>query len=247
VDETTCTNLGKYMKDFYEAPSLRKRGDTYYFVYAENLGRITDANHTPKRLSYATAKNIFGPYTYRGVIISVEQLADNGNIQGSIEQLNGQWYVFYHRAMYNRWNRRALCVEKIRFDKDGLIVPVQPSSSGAADGLNTSKPLWFNTAVEGSGYRFRDNSRGGGAVVNGKAEIGFRWVSLGGKERRLRLSGENTERIVSLTVKADGKTIGTAQGAEVTLSAVPKGNVVLTLEVQTNGETLLEQCRFSRR
>ncbi|MDR1881908.1 MAG: family 43 glycosylhydrolase, partial [Prevotella sp.] len=190
IDETAVTNLSPYIKDFYEAPSLRKRGDTYYFVYAENCGTITDGNHTPKRLSYATSKHIFGPYTYRGVIITVEHIEGNSNIQGSIEPLNGQWYVFYHRAPNAQWNRRALCVEKISFDKDGLIIPVEPSSSGIAEGLNTSKPIYFNTSVIRKNSSFSGKvGKYGGATVKDSAEIGFRYVSLTGKEKQISLQG----------------------------------------------------------
>jgi hypothetical protein len=245
IDENSRKNLNPYIKDFYEAPSLRKRGDTYYFVYAENCGTVTDSNHTPKRLSYATSKEIFGDYTYRGTIVTVEDLAGNGNIQGSIEQLDGEWYVFYHRAMNGVWNKRSLCVEKIGFDADGLIIPVRPTSSGVAEGLNTSLPIWFNTAVFGKNYLFTDKGQYGNTLVNGSAEIGFRYILFSGKEERLVLQGEGLENISSVKVLADGKVIGQGAGnTAIILRNVPKGKAELTLDILSAGEAHLETLRF---
>jgi hypothetical protein len=239
IDESSRKNLNPYIKDFYEAPSLRKRGDTYYFIYAENCGVITDNNHTPKRLSYATSKEIFGDYTYRGTIITVEDLDGNGNIQGSIEQLDGEWYVFYHRAMNGVWNKRSLCVEKISFDKDGLIIPVVTTSSGVAEGLSTSLPVWFNTAVFGGNYKFIDEGKYGYTLVNGNAEIGFRYILFTGKEKQLVLQGLGLENITSVKVIAGDKIIGEGK-TEIVLTNVPEGKAELKLDVTSTGETRLE-------
>ena len=46
---------------FFEAPSIRKIGDTYYFVYSSEVMH---------ELCYATSKNPAGPFTYGGVIVS---------------------------------------------------------------------------------------------------------------------------------------------------------------------------------
>jgi beta-xylosidase len=246
IDESSRKNLSPYIKDFYEAPSMRKRGDTYYFIYAENCGPITDKNHTPKRLSYATSKEIFGEYTYRGPIITVEDIEGNGNIQGSIEQFKGEWYVFYHRAMNGVWNKRSLCVEKIRFDKDGLIQPVSPSSSGIAEGLNTDNEIWFNTTVTGKNYKFSDTGKYGRIRVNGDAEIGFRYIAFTGKEKKLSLQGEGLENITSVNILANDKIIGESTGKEIPLKNVPTGKAELTISVVSTGEMFLETYRFQK-
>jgi hypothetical protein len=244
IDESSMKNLGR-LKDFYEGPSIRKRGDTYYLVYDENCGAITDRNHTPKRLSYATSKNITGEYVYRGVILTIEDMAGNVNIQGSMEELNGEWYIFYHRAMNGIWNKRSLCVEKISFDGDGLIKPVVPTSSGIAEGLNTSFPIWFNTAVFGKNYTFTDEGKYGNTLVNGSAEIGFRYIFFTGKEKQLVLQGSGLENITSVRIIAGGKTIGERTGnGEIILKNVPKGKAELTLAITSTGETRLETLRF---
>ncbi|MDR1746247.1 MAG: hypothetical protein LBR49_03135, partial [Tannerella sp.] len=218
----------------------------YYLVYAENCERITDKNHTPKRLSYATSKNIFGPYTYRGVIITVEDLQGNGNIQGSIERFGDDWYVFYHRALNGVWNKRSLCVEKITFDDDGLIIPVVPTSSGMAEnGLDTSRPVYFNTTVFGKNYRFTDEGKYGNILVTSNAEIGFRYIALTGKEKSLTLQGEGLEHITYLKVIANGKVVGERRGnGAVALNNVPQGKAELTIAVTTLNDVKLETFRF---
>ncbi|MDR1373055.1 MAG: family 43 glycosylhydrolase, partial [Dysgonamonadaceae bacterium] len=239
IDESSVKNLGPYVKDFYEAPSLRKRGDTYYLVYAENCGAITDKNHVPTRLSYATSKEIFGEYTYRGVIITLEGLSGNGNIQGSIEPFNGEWYVFYHRG--HSWNRRAMCIEKLEFDSDGLIKPVVPTSSGVAEGFDTSKPINFNTAVIEKNCSFGKDGKYGCVTVKDKtAEIGFRYVKFTGKEKSISFQGKGLENIESVKILVDGKVTGEGN----VLHNVPKGKAELTVVITAKGEVRLETLSF---
>src|SRR5574344_1365244 len=47
--------------EYFEAASIRKRGDTYYFVYSSIVMH---------ELCYATSKNPRGPFVYGGVIVS---------------------------------------------------------------------------------------------------------------------------------------------------------------------------------
>jgi hypothetical protein len=247
IDESSVKNLGPYIRDFYEAPSMRKRGDTYYFIYAENTGAITDKNHVPVRLSYATSKELFGEYTYRGTIITLEGMPGESNIQGSIERFGNEWYVFYHRGLNHIWNQRSLCVEKIQFDKDGLIIPVSPTSSGISEGLDTSKPIYFNTAVIQKNCGFNNSGKYGSAIINGNAEAGFRYVLFTGKEKAITLQGSGLENIMSVKITANGKTIGEGAGKEkIVLKDVRKGKAELVFNITSNGETMIETLRFGK-
>jgi hypothetical protein len=244
IDESSMKNIGR-LKDFYEGPSIRKRGDTYYLIYDENCGHITDKNHTPKRLSYATSKNIMGEYVYRGVILTIEDIPGNVNIQGSMEEFNGEWYVFYHRGLNNTWNQRALCIEKIEFDKDGMIKHIMPSSSGISKGLNTSRPIYFNTAVIQKNCHFNNDGKYGSAVIKDNAEVGFRYVLFTGKEKKVSLQGEGLNNITHVTVTANGKMIGQNTGGEdIKLENVKKGKVELVFNITANGETKIETLYF---
>lgn len=110
---------------FHEGSSMRKIGDTYYYVYADmERGK-------PTSLGYATSKSPLGPFTYQGIIIDNDGCdPQSWNNHGSIEQVNGQWYVFYHRCSRNRQQHRRLCIEPITVGADGKIAEVKMTSQG---------------------------------------------------------------------------------------------------------------------
>lgn len=111
---------------FHEGSSMRKRNGIYYYVFADT------SRGKPTSLGYATGDSPLGPFTYRGVIID-NAACDPGswNIHGSIEEVNGQWYVFYHRSCNNSEYLRRACAEPIFFDENGLIAEVNMTSQGA--------------------------------------------------------------------------------------------------------------------
>ena len=118
---------------FFEAPSLRKRNDTYYFIYS------SVHNH---ELCYATAPSPLGPFTYQGVIIdncdvgigtykaAEAKAAMHCNNHGSFTEINGKFYIFYHRPTNGTQFSRQACAEEIFFDADGLIRQVEMTSCG---------------------------------------------------------------------------------------------------------------------
>lgn len=123
---------------FYEGASLRKFGDLYYFIYSSQV------NH---ELCYATSEYPDRDFTYRGVIISngdvgmngrkeKDRLCATGTNHGSIEYINGQYYIFYHRLTHNTAFSRQACAEPIEIEADGTIKLVEMTSCG----LN-GKPL----------------------------------------------------------------------------------------------------------
>ena len=122
---------------YFEAASIRKRSDTYYFVYSS----------TPMHeLCYATAKDPRGPFQYGGVIVSNNDVgigtykpadrpvAFGGNNHGSIVEIAGQWYVFYHRQTNGHWFSRQGCIEPIFFDENGHIAQAEITSCGPNGG-----------------------------------------------------------------------------------------------------------------
>lgn len=122
--------------EFFEASSIRKVGETYYFVYS---------SVNSSELCYATSKNPEQGYQYGGTIIDIGDIGLHGrtvenavnvlgNTHGGIEFVNGQWYVFYHRQT-NRTNfSRQGCAEKIEIRTDGSIEQVEVTSCGLNDG-----------------------------------------------------------------------------------------------------------------
>lgn len=121
---------------FFEASSMRKVGEKYYFVYSSWL------NH---ELCYATSDYPDRDFTYGGTIVSNgdvgfdgrvanERLNMTGTTHGSIIEINGQWYVFYHRLTHKSDYSRQACAEKITILSDGSIPQVQMTSCGLNDG-----------------------------------------------------------------------------------------------------------------
>ena len=104
---------------FFEAISPRKINGTYYMIYAD--GGI---------LTYATSKSPTGPFKYGGHIIGNGRDYPGGNNHGSLCNLNGQWYIFYHRMTNNTVFSRKACVERVTIEADGSIKEVEQTSLG---------------------------------------------------------------------------------------------------------------------
>lgn len=114
-------------KVFHEGASIRKIGDWYYLVFADE-----SRDKRPTCLGYAISTQPMGPYTYKGVIIdNIGSDPSCWNNHGSIEQFNGKWYVFYHRPTNNSRKFRKACIEPIKINKDGTIDEVEMTTQGA--------------------------------------------------------------------------------------------------------------------
>jgi len=123
--------------EYFEAPSIRKRGDTYYLIYSSIVMH---------ELCYATSKHPTKGFTYGGVIVSNADMHIDtykpankpmfygGNNHGSIVEINGQWYIFYHRQTNGHHFSRQGCMEPIRFLEDGRIPQVEMTSCGPNGG-----------------------------------------------------------------------------------------------------------------
>lgn len=112
---------------FFEACSPRKIGDTYYLIYSPKRG---------SRLAYATSKSPTGPFEYRGYIVDNAVDYPGGNNHGSLVNIKGQWYIFYHRMTNGTIMSRRACVEKVDIRPNGNILPVEMTSLGFEDSLN---------------------------------------------------------------------------------------------------------------
>jgi len=105
---SNCKQPGKFR--FFEASSMRKIQGKYVFVYS----RITEDGEfglpsTNYTLAYAYSDSPLGPFTYGGTIIDCRGRDTdeagrvivtgyrNGNTHGTLQEIGGKWYVFYHR------------------------------------------------------------------------------------------------------------------------------------------------------
>lgn len=121
---------------FFEASSPRKIGGRYYLIYSSALSH---------ELCYAVSNSPMGEWQYGGTIVSIgdiglpgtsETFARNftGNTHGGLVEVNGQWYVFYHRQTNQQMCARQGCAEKISILADGSIPQVEVTSCGLNDG-----------------------------------------------------------------------------------------------------------------
>ncbi len=110
-------------KDFYtEAPWIHKRKGLYYLSFSVGF---------PEKTAYAVAKNINGPWEYKGI---VNEIAGNCNTNHhSIFEFGGKWYFLYHNGAINTAGssfRRSLCLEELRYDRKGNIEKIQMTTEG---------------------------------------------------------------------------------------------------------------------
>ena len=113
---------------FFEASSIRKVGDKYYFIYSSELSH---------ELCYAVSDSPCRGFVYGGTLVDNADLGlcdtaryFTGNNHGSIEQINGRWYVFYHRHTNSSLFCRQGMVEPIEILPDGRIPQVEITTSG---------------------------------------------------------------------------------------------------------------------
>lgn len=128
---------------FFEASSMRKIKDKYVFIYsrwtADGEFGMYSSNYT---LAYAYSNSPLGPFTYGGTIIDCRgrdideegkptyTAYPGGNTHGSIAEINGQWYVFYHRQCgTNQYSRQATVAPIVVKVTEGLNGKVEISEA----------------------------------------------------------------------------------------------------------------------
>ncbi len=202
---------------FFEACSPRKIGDTYYLIYSPNRG---------SRLAYMTSKSPTGPFTYRGYIIDNGVDYPGGNNHGSICEINGQWYIFYHRMTNGSIMSRRGCVEKIKILPDGSIPPVEMTSLGFEESLDPYEKQSADTAcyltggcliTEKNPFVFSVTNITDGCVV------GYKYFDFG---------TDNSSKTMKLLLHTSGR--GSEAAADVMLDDPENGIFLGSCEVGTD-------------
>lgn len=132
----TSAGTGYEGLEFFEAPSVRHAGDTYYFIYSSLQGH---------ELCWGRSASPLGPFAFGGVLVSNGDIglhgrtADTpvtytGNNHGSIVEIGGKWHVFYHRQTNRRQFSRQGCAEEISILPNGFIPQVEITSCGLNGG-----------------------------------------------------------------------------------------------------------------
>lgn len=121
---------------FFEGPSMRKVGEKYYFIYSswQNHELCYGISDYPDHgFSFGGTLVSNGDVGYQGRTI-LQKLNMTGTTHGSIIEIAGQWYVFYHRLTHKSDYSRQACAEKIFINDQGQISQVEVTSCGLNDG-----------------------------------------------------------------------------------------------------------------
>jgi arabinoxylan arabinofuranohydrolase len=121
-------DLGSF--NFFEAASIRRIGNKYVWAYSGYSGPDYGLSSTNSALRYAYGDTPLGPWKSGGVLVDSRAvvLSQDGtalqtkysghNTHGSIELINDQWYVFYHRAPRGFANARQPMVAPVKIEWD---------------------------------------------------------------------------------------------------------------------------------
>ena len=150
--------------NFFEASSIRQVGNKYVMVFSGYSGKEYGLGNTNSALRYAFGDSPLGPwrsggvlFDYRGVVTGedgAKLITTNfgHNTHGSIQEINGQWYVFYHRPPRGFGNARQAMVApvKITWDK-------KPVAKGGVVKIIGYDPFaknneWVAAAADGNTY-----------------------------------------------------------------------------------------------
>jgi len=104
---------------FFEGPWLHKYQGRYYLSYS------TGDTHL---LCYATSDSPYGPFTYRGVILTP---VVGWTTHHSICAFQGRWYLFYHDALLSGGvtHLRTVKCTPLHMEADGSIRTIHPYGS----------------------------------------------------------------------------------------------------------------------
>lgn len=123
---------------YEEGPWLYKRNQLYYLFWP--------GGPLPEHLAYSTSESPTGPWKYGGTLMSPEGGVFT-NHPGVID-FRGKTYLFYHNGALPGGGgfTRSVCVDELKFNKDGSISEMKINKEGIKEGLKTLNPYVKNEA-----------------------------------------------------------------------------------------------------
>jgi hypothetical protein len=149
---------------FFEAASIRKIGNKYVWIYSGGSGPEYGIGRATATLRYAFADAPLGPWKSGGVLVDARAIVPNQdgtklqttfsghNTHGSLQLINDQYYVFYHRAPRGFGYARQSMVAPVKVDWDQ-----KPVSEGGKVTIRAYDPyakdhLWTAKSSQGVEY-----------------------------------------------------------------------------------------------
>lgn len=150
--------------NYFEASSIRKVGNKYVMIYSGYSGKEYGLRNDNSTLRYAYGDTPLGPWRNGGVLVDSRGVVPNEdgsalmatnahhNTHGSLQEVNGQWYVFYHRPPRG-----------FGFARQAMVAPVtiQCDNKAVADGGKVviraydpyaKRGVWTAKAANGDEY-----------------------------------------------------------------------------------------------
>jgi beta-xylosidase len=116
---------------YVEGSFMFVKDGKYYFMWSE--GGWTGPNYA---VAYAVGSSPLGPFTRAAKILQQDPSVATGAGHHSILQAprSGRWYIVYHRRPLGETDRnhRVVCIDELRFDAQGAILPVAITKDGVA-------------------------------------------------------------------------------------------------------------------
>lgn len=150
--------------NFFEASSIRKVGNKYVMIFSGYSGPDYGLGSTNSTLRYAYGDSPLGPWRSGGVLVDSRGvvLSEDGshlvctnaahNTHGSLQEINGQWYVFYHRPPRGFGFARQAMVAPVKITCDEK--PVAEGGKVTITGFDpyASDQVWQAKATNGDTY-----------------------------------------------------------------------------------------------
>ena len=150
--------------NFFEASSIRQVGNKYVMVFSGYSGKEYGLGNTNSALRYAYGDSPLGPWRSGGVLVDSRGVVvgeDGGklittnaghNTHGSLQEINGQWYVFYHRPPRGFGNARQAMVAPVK-----IVWDKKPVAKGGVVKITGYDPFvkgneWTAKASDGNEY-----------------------------------------------------------------------------------------------
>ena len=150
--------------NFFEASSIRQVGNKYVMVFSGYSGTEYGLGATNSALRYAYGDSPLGPWRSGGVLVDSRGVVPNEdgsklittnaghNTHGSLQEINGQWYVFYHRPPRGFGNARQAMVAPVKIEWDK-----KPVAKGGKVRITGYDPYvkgneWTAKATDGNAY-----------------------------------------------------------------------------------------------
>lgn len=116
-------------KDYVEGPFMFIKDGKYYFMWSE--GGWTGPDY---KVAYAIADSPFGPFERIATILEQDATIATGAGHHSVIKVpnKDKYFIVYHRRPLGKKQsyERETCIDEMKFDENGLILPVKMTFEG---------------------------------------------------------------------------------------------------------------------